>query len=160
MCPLCRKHLELKDMTIIQEKDSDDDSSITEDEPTLPKKEEVLINMINSKPDGRFLVFSSFDNSFNTVSKLLNDNHIPWSKLCGSSGRVNNIIKQFTDNKIRVLLLNAKYYGSGLNLQMTTDIVLYHRMNSDLEKQIIGRGQRVGRTSPLIVNYLCYENEV
>ena len=160
MCPLCRKHLELKDMIIIQEKDSDDDSSITEDEPTLPKKEEVLINMINSKPDGRFLVFSSFDNSFNTVSKLLNDNHIPWSKLCGSSGRVNNIIKQFTDNKIRVLLLNAKYYGSGLNLQMTTDIVLYHRMNSDLEKQIIGRGQRVGRTSPLIVNYLCYENEV
>ena len=43
---------------------------------------------------------------------------------------------------------------------MTTDIVLYHRMNSDLEKQIIGRGQRVGRTSPLIINYLCYENEV
>ena len=27
-------------------------------------------------------------------------------------------------------------------------------MNSDLEKQIIGRGQRVGRTSPPLLNFV------
>ena len=96
---------------------------VTEDEP-LPKKEEVLINMINSKPDGRFLVSqASITVSIPLVNYLMII--ISLEQLGGSSGRVNNIIKQFTDNKIRVHLLNAKYYGSGLNLQMT-DIVLYH----------------------------------
>ena len=33
-------------------------------------------------------------------------------------------------------------------------------VKDDLEKQIIGRGQRLGRTSTLNVNYLCYQNEL
>ena len=32
-------------------------------------------------------------------------------------------------------------------------------MSKDLEKQVIGRAQRLGRTEPLYINYLCYENE-
>jgi hypothetical protein len=56
-------------------------------------------------------------------------------------------------------LLNAKNYGSGLNLQMTTDIIIYHKMSKDLENQVIGRGQRLGRTDALNVHYLYYENE-
>ena len=35
------------------------------------------------------------------------------------------IIQKYTDGEIRVLLLNAKYFGSGLNLQMTSDIITY-----------------------------------
>ena len=30
---------------------------------------------------------------------------------------------------------------------------------SDLEKQVIGRAQRMGRMVPLTINYLCFENE-
>jgi len=46
-----------------------------------------------------------------------------------------------------------------LNLQMTSDIIIYHSMSSDLEKQVIGRGQRLGRSCPLKIHYLCYEHE-
>ena len=159
ICPLCRKPLKLKDMTIIKEDDVISSSSVS-DEDRLPTKQERLIELINSNKEGRFLVFSSYDNSFNTVRELLNKEKIPWSKLCGNTYQINSIIKKYSENKIRVLLLNAKYYGSGFNLQMTTDIVIYHRMEADLEKQIIGRGQRLGRTTPLNVNYLCYETEL
>ena len=159
ICPLCRKPLNLKDMTVIKEEDVVSSSSVS-DEDRLPTKQERLLELINSKKDGRFLVFSSYDNSFNTVRELLNKEGIPWSKLCGNTYQINKIIKKYSENKIRVLLLNAKYYGSGFNLQMTTDIVIYHRMDADLEKQIIGRGQRLGRTSPLNINYLCYETEL
>ena len=58
-----------------------------------------------------------------------------------------------------MLLLNAKYCGAGLNLQCTDEIIIFHRMCKDLENQVIGRAQRIGRDSRLKVNYLCYDNE-
>jgi hypothetical protein len=56
-------------------------------------------------------------------------------------------------------MLNAQYFGAGINLQMTDDIFIYHRMSSDLEKQVVGRAQRIGRTDKLNIHYLCYDNE-
>ena len=58
-----------------------------------------------------------------------------------------------------IVLLNAKYFGAGLNVQCTDEIIIFHRMSTDLEAQVIGRAQRIGRTTPLIINYLCYTNE-
>lgn len=156
-CPLCRTKINMKNVTAIS---TDVLETNDIDNVKLPTKLENLIKIINDNPGGRFLVFSEFDNSFNNIEIELKKNNISFSKLSGSSGRVTNIIKDFSQNQIQVLLLNAKNYGSGLNLQMTTHIILFHRMSNDLEKQIIGRGQRLGRTTRLSVNYLCYENEM
>ena len=153
-CPLCRTKVDISQMVAIKNGIVEDN---TDNEDKLPIKIDCLMNLIKSKPNGRFLVFSEYDNSFVKVANTLNESNIRWSKLCGSSGHITNVINQYTENKIKVLLLNAKHYGSGLNLQMTTDIVLYHRMSEDLEKQVVGRGQRLGRTSTLNVHYLCYE---
>ena len=154
-CPLCRtKNLTLNKLTAITSEVLDTAES------KLPTKMESLMNLIIKNPLGRFLVFSEYENTFNEISGELTNKNITYSKLSGSSGRITNIIENYTNNKIKVLLLNAKHYGSGLNLQMTSDIVIYHRMTNDLEKQIIGRGQRMGRTSPLNIQYLCYDNEL
>jgi len=155
-CPHCRApNRQISNVTLI-----DNTINIKKEETnSLPKKEDELIRLIKSKPSGRFLVFSEYNNTFNNVVNKLKDNSILYNKLSGSSGRVTNIIKDFTSNKVNVLLLNAKNYGSGLNLQMTTDIIIYHKMSSDLENQVIGRGQRLGRTEALNVHYLYYENE-
>ena len=63
-------------------------------------------------------------------------------------------------DKIDVLLLNANYCANGINLENSTDIVLYHSMNKDRTTQVIGRGQRPGRISQLNVWKLCYDNEL
>ena len=68
--------------------------------------------------------------------------------------------KKTGDGAIDCLLLNAEYCASGLNLENTTDIVITHKMSSEKTTQIIGRGQRPGRTSVLNVWKLCYENEL
>ena len=47
-----------------------------------------------------------------------------------------------------------------MNLEMTTDIIIYHKLTKDLERQVIGRGQRLGRTCVLNVHHLCYDNEM
>ena len=116
--------------------------------------------MSNEAKDKRFLIFSKYDNSFQEIVGYLEKNEIPYHMLKGSTGRIQNIIKEYADNKVKILLLNAKFFGAGLNLQMTSDIIMYHRMDKELEKQIIGRGQRIGRKGALRVHYLCHDNEV
>jgi hypothetical protein len=56
-------------------------------------------------------------------------------------------------------MLNAQSFGAGMNLQCTTDIVLFHRFTKQMEEQIIGRGQRLGRTDRLNILYLIHSNE-
>ena len=58
-----------------------------------------------------------------------------------------------------VLLLNSKFSGSGINLENTTHMVIYHNMTSEITQQIIGRAQRPGRKSPLTIYRLLHENE-
>ena len=56
-------------------------------------------------------------------------------------------------------MLNALNYGSGLNLHMATDIIKYHQLDIELETQVIGRAQRMGRSNSLNVYYLFNEGE-
>jgi SNF2 family DNA or RNA helicase len=48
----------------------------------------------------------------------------------------------------------------GLNLECATDILIYHTLNQELERQVIGRAQRPGRSSPLNIHLLCHDNEM
>ena len=157
-CPLCRKNLKLSQITYIS--DNLEGNKNKEEEEKLPTKVESLINIIKNKPDGKFLVFSEYDNSFLDLINEINNNNITHSNICGSGGQIKNIINKYKSGQIKVLFLNAKHYGSGMNLQMSTDIIIYHKMTKDLEMQVIGRGQRLGRECPLTVHHLCYENEL
>eukprot|EP00798_Chlamydomonas_sp_ICE-L_P025492 gene25492-11148_t len=50
------------------------------------------------------------------------------------------------DPAVRVLLLNSAKDGCGLNLEVTTHILLLHRTAEALVEQVVGRAQRPGRT--------------
>ena len=54
--------------------------------------------------------------------------------------------------------MNARYCGSGINLENTSDIFIYHSMSTELTQQVIGRAQRPGRDSCLNV-WMLHENE-
>ena len=56
-------------------------------------------------------------------------------------------------------MLNSRFFGSGLNLENSTDIILYHSMTPEITKQVIGRAQRPGRTQPLNIWNLRYSDE-
>ena len=161
ICPLCRAPFVLKDLHVIVK--SEDTKGKKGKKVETPKellsKNDNLINLIKKKPEGKFLVFSCYENTNDSIGRQLKENGISFAKLSGSCGVVNNTIDKFNKREIRVLLLNAQYYGSGLNLQMASDIIIYHEMNKELETQIIGRAQRIGRTEPLNVYYLLNEGE-
>jgi hypothetical protein len=157
-CPLCRQNVDIKHCTVIHDKkiDNTDDNK---KERSLCSKIDNLVTIINKNPKGKFLLFSNYDGTFENVNKRLNDEGITNNKLVGSSAVINSVIKRFTNGDIRVLMLNALNYGSGLNLQMATDIIIYHQLDMELETQVIGRAQRLGRSNSLNVYYLFNEGE-
>lgn len=107
----------------------------------------------------KFLVFSSYDNTFAQVTALLASMDVRHSFLKGNGYVVQSIVDQYKRGDLDVLLVNPSHYGSGLNLENTTDIVLFHKFDSEAEKQVIGRADRFGRTAPLRVWYLLYSTE-
>ena len=164
-CPLCRSAIKPVDLKAIQ-KSSQKPKKASQDEAgpaenPLPSKVEALFNIMNAKPDGRFLIFTNFDNVFTseTLHDKFTEANITYDYLKGSSGHITHIVNQFNSGKLNVLILNARFLGSGINLQSATDTIIFHKLSKDIEHQVIGRAQRPGRISPLMVNFLYYDNE-
>ena len=46
-----------------------------------------------------------------------------------------------------------------MNFENASDIIFVHKMDLSIEKQVIGRAQRIGRKETLNIIYLEHENE-
>jgi SNF2 family DNA or RNA helicase len=150
-CPLCRKVV-LKNELIYIEKNN---NCVEHQESKKNKtKEETIINLIQQNSNGKFIVFSDWDESFDTIREILKTNNIPFVEIKGSVDTRTSNIEKFRNGKVNVVFLNSKTDSSGINMQETTDIILYHSMNEGTTKQIIGRANRIGRKIPLHVHYL------
>ena len=158
-CPCCRTKIGFDGITIISDKiDSLNNSTKIE----LINKEELFIKLVmDSANDNnrKWLIFSSFDGSFECLINKLIEKGITFSKICGTVSHIERIINDFKNGNIKVLLLNAMHFGMGLNLEMATDILIYHQLKPEIENQVVGRAQRPGRYDTLRVHMLCHENE-
>jgi hypothetical protein len=112
----------------------------------------------NRSKNKKFLIFSDFEQSFGRMIPYLDTCGLKYATIKGNS--VNETIRKYRSDELDALLVNSRNYGSGLNLENTTDVILFHKFENQLEKQIIGRAQRPGRTSTLNVWYLLNENEM
>lgn len=125
-----------------------------------PSKPDALLKLVKSAdPSCRFLVFSEYDNSFLQIQDTFARNDVAFKVLKGTTLHLQRILAEFQTGDTSVLLLNANNLGTGINLQCTTDVVFYHKMDDDISQQIVGRGQRHGRTSQLRVHHLRYDIE-
>ena len=107
----------------------------------------------------KVLVFSSFENSFGDIVRVLERLNIKHRFLKGNHFTIAGIEREYRQGDLDVLLVNTSHCGSGLNLENTTDVIMMHKFDTDIEHQVIGRAQRCGRTAPLKVWYLLHDNE-
>ena len=153
-CPECRNEINISDTTFI----TNTIVNNTEPKTKIKSKENTLIDIINTKPDGKFLIFSKIENGFSSIINNLNNHDISFTEIKGTTGCMNNILDRFRNGEIKVILLNTNYAGSGIDISFATDVIIYHSMNNE-RTQAIGRAHRVGRTKPLYVHTLLYEEE-
>jgi hypothetical protein len=170
-CPLCKKDANIhKDFYVVhdnEENNEENDERIdyssklpgNDDFTRKQNKFENLKRIVaNRGPNNKFLIFSDFEQSFGRMTPYLDVTGLRYAQIKGNS--VNETIRKYRANELDALLVNSRNYGSGLNLENTTDIILFHKFENQLEKQIIGRAQRPGRTSSLNVWYLLNVNEM
>jgi hypothetical protein len=127
----------------------------------IEKKPETLMRLFRENPEGRFLVFSRYDNPFSSIEKSAVDElGLTVRQLKGNKDMIASTLNAFDRGTVRCLLLNSHYAGSGLNITAATHLVLLHAMTIEEEKQILGRAYRMGRKGPLQFIKLLHENEV
>jgi len=155
-CPLCRQPIQSKQLLVIGETSD----SVEESVNGPPTKGAALLKLLTeSTEDQRYLVFSAHEASFKGLRELLSARGVRCEVLQGTAQRVERLRKQFRDGSVRVLCMNARHVGAGINLEVATHVVLYHRMNVELERQVIGRAVRFERKADLRVVHLVHEEE-
>lgn len=174
-CPMCRT--EIVNESIVKIKGYGDFENVKkkkklvfdDDEVKEMKEEPENINWENhrvmSKPDtieyilktnpkGKYIIFSSYDDTFRIIHNKLREINIESVEIKGGKDTKEKKLESYINGDINVIFLNARFNGAGINLQNTTDIILYHAMPNHLMTQVIGRANRIGRQKPLTVHLL------
>lgn len=129
-------------------------------EPQPLKKTDQLLELLKQNPNGRFLVFSRYDNPFLQLTNEIEALKITVKQVKGNKDVIASSLKSFEQGATRVLLLNSIEAGAGMNITAASDVVLLHAMTHEEEKQILGRAYRLGRTEPLNVVRLLHPDEL
>jgi SNF2 family DNA or RNA helicase len=174
-CPLCRVPIRsVSELMVIGEAEAEGEAEGEAGEGEageagagkvggkLQTKGAALLRLLSAaaeNPEQRFLVFSAHEASFKGLRELLSARGIRCELLSGTAARVERLRKSFRDGEVRVLCMNARHVGAGINLEAATHVVLYHRMNAELEKQVIGRAVRFERAAELRVIHLVHDSE-
>jgi len=151
-CPMCSAKVDMKKQVVTITEEAVQDNSIQKGKPL--KKTECLIKICRGKQ--RVLVFASHAGALEIIEKTLGDNGVKCGVFYGTN--ISETTK-FKDGRTKTLLSDPKS-TAGIAMVDADVLVLYHRMDPSLERQAIGRSQRVGRTKPLRVIRLCYECEI
>ena len=126
---------------------------------------DVIASIIMASASCRILVASMYETTLDLVCKVMDSHNIPWGRLNGGISEdtdelIEKTLLMYQDGSITTLLMNARDFGTGLNLQCTTDLVVMHAMPHKARTQLLGRAQRPGRESTLNVWYLTHTNEI
>ena len=157
-CPLCKTPAEeIKKVSLTIPQLSIGTDNIISCSPTnIPNNTKIntILSIIGDAVDKKILIFSNYNESFSLIKKFLEEKKLVYLELRGTKERRDNTIDSYKTGSVNILLLNTIHSGAGLNLQETSDIILYHHIHEYQKIQVIGRANRIGRKIPLTVHYL------
>lgn len=168
LCPLCKSSLVSTDIYVVSSDQASTSNTIVQTAPDpnefsneFDKKTNFEILMRKKKgTNAKILIFSEYDFTFMNIITTLTELGIRYDYIKGNVNQCNCIINRYKGTELDVLLVNTRKYGSGMNLENTTDVIMFHKLSNQSESQVIGRAQRFGRTTPLNIYYLLHENEI
>jgi hypothetical protein len=121
----------------------------------------IILDKIIEITGNKILLYSKYRGINNYLKNISIEKNFEYTELNGGNIKeIDNILKKFKLNpQIKILLIDDAYFGIGLNIEYTTDIIFIHDLDEQLEKQIVGRAQRFGRTCSLNIWKILYMNE-
>jgi superfamily II DNA or RNA helicase len=115
----------------------------------------------NINKESKIIIFSDYSHVFHYIIDICNKYNIKYVDLDkGNIKDIDNVVNEYKYGNAQILLSNSTLFGCGMNFENASTILFLHKMESEIEKQVIGRAQRMGRKSVLEIIYLQYENEL
>ena len=159
-CPYCREKPEKDTHRIIPPSDTSIVPTTTDTGYTSHDKLGMLIHLLATKTGKKVIVFSDYSKVFSAIREMLASQDVSYVEL--DAGNVSDLdvsLSKYKNGDVRVLMSNSSFYGCGMNLENTSDIIFYHHTNKEMYAQVIGRAQRPGRQTALQVHNLLYISE-
>jgi SNF2 family DNA or RNA helicase len=114
----------------------------------------------NMDKDKKVIIFSDYPTVFKNIELYFKHKNIKFVSLDGGSiEAIDKSVKGYKEGDSTVLLADSSMYGCGMNFENTTDLIFMHKINPEMEKQVIGRAQRPGRKGVLQIHRLLNPNE-
>jgi hypothetical protein len=153
-CPLCREPIHPNDLKAIS---ATAPTPLTPP-PAVPTKMEALLKTLEAHPEGKFLIFSRYDNPLEDIRATI-QGRFPIQHLQGNKDIIARQIAEFEKGPTKILLVNSNTSVAGMNIPFATHIILLHKMGLAEEYSILGRSYRLGRNVPLRFIRLLHDRE-
>ncbi|CAM4646215.1 E3 ubiquitin-protein ligase SHPRH isoform X1 [Lepidochelys kempii] len=156
-CAICRQttsHKEISYVFTAETANQEDDIPVKGSHSTKVEAVVRTLKKIQFKdPGAKSLVFSTWQDVLDIISKALYDNNMVFAQINGISKFQENLSAFKYDPKINILLLPLHTGSNGLNIIEATHVLLVEPiLNPAHELQAIGRVHRIGQTKPTIVH--------
>lgn len=143
-CPLCRYKPQLKDITLITNK-----NIISE---KLLSKSQIYIKIIKQLKNK---IITVFNNSCGDIFKILNENNISYKFLNNNKKNIYSIINKFNKNIVQVLLLDSENINFfGINIRNTKDLIFYDNISEKSKNLILTFMQKIGNKKTINIHNL------
>ncbi|NXA37714.1 SHPRH ligase, partial [Eudromia elegans] len=156
-CAICRQttsHKEISYVFTAETANQEEDIPVKGSHSTKVEAVVRTLKRIQFKdPGAKSLVFSTWQDVLDIISKALYDNNMVFSQINGINKFQENLSAFKYDPKINILLLPLHTGSNGLNIIEATHVLLVEPiLNPAHELQAIGRVHRIGQTKPTIVH--------
>ena len=158
LCPMCRTAIRQEEIFKLAAPSPSSSTTRTARRQYLIK-DQMILKLIKSNPEGKFIIFCNYDTTFYQLAREFVKERISHSELKGHSDH--KTLARFRQGNIRVIMLNSRDNGSGIDISCATDMIFYMRLEDPSEdSQALARAQRVGRQAPLRVHRMYHRSEL
>lgn len=153
-CPTCRDPLLTESICCLNE--------LSEEEVILFKnKTEVCLDIFNNNKNGKFIIFSSFDNIYYQLFEEIDRLGMKAERIESNLFSLLKTVKNFQEGRTNILFVSNVDLIRGLSLSTTSHLIFYHELPvCELKQVLIHSAQRIGRQHPLKVIHLNSEIQV
>lgn len=157
LCPICRTAIKQEEIFKLTAPSPSQNPVSTRKQHLM--KNQMILKLVRANPQGKFIIFCNYDTAFHQLAREFIKERISHSELKGNSDL--KTLARFRQGDIRVIMLNSRNNGSGIDISCATDIIFYMRIADPSEdSQALARAQRVGRQTPLRVHRMYHRNEL
>ena len=128
-------------------------------------KTDLCMELLHSLMDGghKTLLFSQFTSMLEILQHRLEEEHIPYYMITGSTAKEERLelVKAFNQNDVPVFLISLKAGGTGLNLVGADSVIHYDPWwNTAAEDQASDRAHRIGQKNVVTVYKLVAKGTI